>query len=429
MTTSKNDTDFLSSSVAGIDISVGDPLRYSRVSTVYRDIKINSAKYPPLKAPDLNQCSTSCTSTATIVNQFNTLGLMGAKTSCNKHWIRNFDAKNGNNHNWTPDKLQNLSKISFRCLNWKPHTTNYSCTGFPAGSASCKVMQTSPSEFKAKRIFEILGRLELMGIPQIPIPSSQFYTSTSEGDLSCRSNPSSPGDGTYPNPFAVPPASTNSGASYQVIPGIFSAFTPGEFVDPSGGSNQFSAAFSQHFDPTNIKPIFKADEMVTCLPAGAKVELGSDPNLCCTGFIDETRAKCALSDFNDVSVYTNRYVSSAAADLPTGQIDTTTGYIKDPTITAQMACDQQICASGTMTLGFLVSKLITKGQDSQKEEDKLFRFLEKENKNTTDPDNANGILDLFNKGLKLNNHVYCIPKDSSLANATQGDVTVFKCGY
>jgi hypothetical protein len=41
-------------------------------------------------------------------------------------------------------------------------------------------------------------------------------------------------------------------------------------------------------------------------------------------------------------------------------------------------------------------------------------------------DDANGLLDLYKKGLKINTHAYCLP--SNVSAGESGDVQIFSCG-
>ena len=152
------------------------------------------------------------------------------------------------------------------------------------------------------------------------------------------------------------------------------------------------------------------------------MKLGDDPAKCCTGMINSANLKCQLPDYVDVSIYTNRYVSSEAKKLNVSLFDKN-GYIKDAAYAAQIACEKSMCASGTLAYGVLISRLPTPGQTES--DNKYYRFLEG---NTVD--NTNGLLDLYNKGLKLNNHVYCVPKGVAESAAASGadDLTVISCG-
>ena len=191
-----------------------------------------------------------------------------------------------------------------------------------------------------------------------------------------------------------------------------------EYTD---GTNQYlSAIDSNNFK--SMKQIFKSDEVVSCLPAGTKMNLGDDPEKCCTGMINSSNLKCQLPDYIDVSVYTNRYVSSEAKKLNNSMFDKN-GYIKDASYTAQLACEKSMCASGTLAFGVLISRLPTPGQAES--DDKYYRFLE-----GNSVDNTNGLLGLYSKGLKLNNHAYCVPKSVADSASSSGseDLTIISCG-
>jgi hypothetical protein len=167
-----------------------------------------------------------------------------------------------------------------------------------------------------------------------------------------------------------------------------------------------------------MKKIFKSDEVASCLAAGTTVTVGADPKLCCTGFINGKSNKCQLNDFVDVSIYTNRYVSSEAKKLSLSLFNSD-GYIKDPTYVARLACEKSMCASGVLVLGVLISNLPTPGQESIQQ--KNYRFLE----SSSASDNANGLLTLFNQGLKLNTHAYCFP--AGVNAGSSGDLRILSC--
>jgi hypothetical protein len=406
--------------VAGIDFVMNAPQRYSRIATIYKDLyPLATSTYPPMAIAAANACTGgTCPNISTLASQYRTLALLAEKTSCSGHWVRNF-ATGVNNHKWDKSSLQTIDASNFRCLNWKPNTTNNSCLGIAYGLADCKCMNTPPERPKAKAVFAFLGKLELTGIPQIAVESEAFYNSTVEGDMSCLSNPNNAADMTYPNPFGTPAVMTGS---YQVPPNIFAA-TP-TAAEYSGVSNYYAANNAAHF-ASGIKQIFKANEVVACIPTGTTMALTDDPNRCCSGFIDGTRGKCALPDFVDVSVYTNRYVSSAANILPKNSFDTNTGYITDPALVANLACQLQLCASGTLVPGVLLSNMVITGWENfNKPEQKISRFLE----GVPASDDASGMLSLYKQGLKINSHLYCFPKASAAAATTAG-LPVTACGY
>lgn len=395
--------------IPGVDTKMTVSSRYSRLATVYKDMKTDPTNFPYLEVAAKDQCDViGCKNTTNLHldTQFKTFSAFAERTSCSGDWVRNFtDGK----HKWDKTRFQTFSSSLFRCFNWLPtNLAQYTCAGMEKDDPNCALVQTSPYSSKAKGVMNFLGKLELMGIPQVAIESSEFYTTTTEGDMSCRSNPSNQKDQTYPGGD-----SAVAGATY--LPPL-DLYTPGAVAEYTDGSKKlFSAVDAGNF--VGMKQIFKPDEITSCLPAGTTMEVGADPNLCCTGFINAKNNKCQLPDFVDVSVYTNRYVSSEAKKLNANLFDQN-GYIKDPSYVAQLACEKSMCASGTLAYGVLVSRLKTPGQEDL--EDKKFRFLE----GNVKADDGNGLLSIFNQGMKLNTHAYCYPAGS---NSSQ-DLTIISCG-
>jgi len=167
-----------------------------------------------------------------------------------------------------------------------------------------------------------------------------------------------------------------------------------------------------------VKKIF-TNKIRSCIPAGTLVNENTDPALCCTGFINPVSSICQLPDFVDVSVYTNSNVSSAGHKLNRTLFDES-GYIKNSLQVAQLACVYNMCASKTLAFGILISNLQIPGHE-RIDGSKINRFLEGDEMT----DNRNGLLSLFNQGLKLNTHAYCVP--SSMRNSSQEDVKIITC--
>lgn len=398
--------------VPGIDILMSDKNRYSRVATVYRD-QLNDASNSPRNFPVLqvaiaNQCSAGgCMSKSLLTNQFKTFSAYGEKTSCSGDWIRNFD--NGT-HIWEKTKHQKFNPSMFRCMNWLPgFTANkpWTCEGLEDDDPDCNLVQTSPNSAKAKAVMSYLGRLELLGIPQIALESVENFTGATPGDMSCLADPLSHGNEDYPK-------DVNGEDHYKYPSELFATGTPAK--EYSDGTKQYYSAGDITNFGASMKKVFKADEIVSCLPAGTTMAVGADANLCCTGFINGKTNKCQLQDYVDLSVYTNRYVSSEAKKLSTNLFDEY-GYIKEPSYVAQLACEKSMCASGKVAFGVLISNLKKPGQTES--ETKLYRFLQDDSAS----DDANGVLGLYNLGLKLNTHAYCYPASGS----TGEDLTVYSC--
>lgn len=399
--------------VPGIDFGMANSLttknRYSRTATVYKEQKEDPTNYPPLKTAQIDQCSSGsgCASSTALTNQYKTFSAYAEKTSCSGDWIRSFS--NGN-HKWDSTRFQNFNTHMFRCMNWLPESS-WTCAGMEQDDPNCKLIQTSPYSGKGKGVMNFLGKMELMGIPQIAIESEDFYSAVVEADMSCRSDPSDPNNTNYPG------GSTSTALSTFLPPTqIYEIGAVAEYQAVSG-NKLYSAADELNFQ--SMKKIFKADEVVSCIPAGTTMNVGADANLCCTGFINSKTNKCQLPDFVDVSIYTNRYVSSEAKKLSPSLFDSS-GYIRDPSYVAQLACEKKMCASGVLVYGILISKLKTPGQESI--DQKYYRFME----SSVTADDANGLLTLFNKGLKLNTHAYCYP--SGTGSVENEDLTIITCG-
>ena len=374
----------LMASVPGINITISNKLRYSRVATVYKDQINDAANFPKLRVAINNQCAsaTGCLNTIVLPNQYKTFSAYAERTSCTGDWVRNFD--NGN-HKWDDkSRLQSYNPAMFACLNWSDNRRT--CAGLEQNDPACTMIQTSPNSGQAKAVLNLMAQLELTGVPQIAMETQDQYISSN----------------------AVNSCLTNN---------IYAPFANAEYYYPDAVKNVYSAADITNFQ-SPMKNIFKPDEVATCFQAGTTMTVGADPNLCCTGFINSKTNKCQLPDFVDVSVYTNRYISSEAKKLNPGLFDVN-GYIKDPDMVAHLACDKSICASGVVAFGVLISNLKTPGLENV--DSKHLRYLQ-----SVPADDANGLLTMFNKGLKLNTHAYCFPAASS--SNSNGDITIISCG-
>lgn len=401
--------------IPGIDYNISSKLRYTRAATMYKETKTDATTFPELRVAITDQCgaapgipsTTTCQSKDALANQWRTFAGFAEKTSCSGDWIRSFAT---GTHKWETGRFQTFSPTTFQCLNWFPGNGGYTCAGYEADDPNCPIAQTPPTTSKGKDVLNYLARLELMGIPQIALESEDYFSGTSENGLSCKSYPGNRANG-YPTNPAAPTA------TYLAPTQIFAAGAKKEYMD-AAGATYLSAADTTNFKA--YKQVFKADEVVSCLPAGTQMKTGDDPAKCCTGMINATTLKCQLGDYIDVSIYTNRYVSSEAKKLSTTLFDQN-GYIKDAAYAASLACEKQMCASGTLAYGILISRLKTPGLTDA--DTKYYRFLE-----GNAADNVNGLLDLYNKGLKLNNHVYCVPQALASSSTASDDLTIISCG-
>jgi len=410
--------------IIGVSGAIDASNRYSRNGTIFKEQSDQPNIYPQLTVPSIDQCGATgatCFNKSLTDKQFNSIALLASKTSCSDHWVRNF--ANGT-HNWSSAMLQSINPTTFQCLNWAPSlemSAPYTCKGLAEGDTRCSLIQTTPSSSKAKGVLKFFGKMELLGVPQIAIPSEDAYISNSaEGDLSCRSNPANFYDTNYPVD------SGNGTVQYYPPLNIFSNFSLTSMTSPAtvtnfremtdGTQQLYSALDSKNFNAT-FKQIFKADEFVACLPAGTKVNGVQETTKCCSGYINSQTMRCALPDFVDVSLYTNKYISSEGQSLNANFFDED-GYIKDPNYVAELACLKNMCESKKMATGVMISQFKIPGQESL--QSRIFRFIQ----GASTSENINGVdmLSLFKQGLKLNNHVYCIPQSVS-----SNDFTTYNC--
>lgn len=379
-------------------IGLNDPLRYSRMSTIW-DLRtgVQAANHPVLQVQEADACPTggnaSCGDVTNLDQQYNTLSAIGERTCCSGHWVREFSDSNGRGHKWGPEKLQTIPVESFRCYNWSQCSggtcgSNFTCDHTDSSfDPSCRIKTTFPESAQARAIFGWLETLELTGIPQIAIKTSDF------SDIQCN----------------VDPNIQSFAAGGQIPPNIIKE--PGaENAEYDDASNDrlYSAADEDNLNTDNLKTVFSPDKLSCCLPPGTEVERTADPNICCTGFIAAGpggKGICQLQDFTNLSVFFNRYVSSAAKDEPLGNFDQETGYL-NPGAMTRLICDKNACASGHYAPGVVISTLRVPGHESKAEEG-VIRFLD-----GYDPsNNFSGIGDLYDEGLRWNHHYYCVPQE------------------
>jgi len=172
--------------------------------------------------------------------------------------------------------------------------------------------------------------------------------------------------------------------------------------------NNFSTIDTNEGKYSQAKMIFSDNQFSCCVPAGEVPPAGSTDDACCTGFKNATTGKCQLKDYTNVSVYFNRYVSSAAKSLNSGLIDAATGYIINAETVEQLAAQQDVCASGTLARGVALSDLKVPGHEG--DEYNIHRFIDKAGE-------VNGFSELFDAGLHWNTNVYCFPRASGTGAA------------
>ena len=390
-------------SIIGINQDLAENERYSRWNTVVDLVKTGTRapnELPPLEAPVQDQAPKFPLDN--LSNQFQTFGKIAERTCCGGHWVRDFHSSNGGGHQWTPARHQiNVRAQALSCYNWS-NTTDRECGVSVAepDDLNCRVRDIPQSD--AEEILKTLSNLELAGVPQAFFIDNE---NPPDGPLICpdrasiteiafASNPSGTGvDITVPSggDHEIEDSGAPANPYYSLAAALFDA--------PGGKGN---------FNENHIKPIFSQDQVSCCKPAGTLVEAGADANVCCTGFIrniNQDFGRCALPDYTNISVHMNRYVSSIAKDLDSSLFDARTGYINDPSVVEQLACQLDVCASGVLARGISYAALPVPGKQESHPDYTTRRFVQGHEPS----DNANGILDLWRAGLKWNHHVYCAP--------------------
>ncbi len=398
---------FAKESVPGVDTGLSSAKRYSGNSVIYNEVQ--SGTLPTLEAAYPDQCSASsgCMPTSTIQNQYAAFSAMASKMCCTGHWVRNFHDSNGGGHKWHHSKAQKIDLEAFRCLNWlecvdpaNQCPTQFSCAHASSGDdGDCLINVTDNTS--AEVMFDWLNRLELAGIPQIPVRK----TLAADDDLMCKVDPNNQETAgtTY-----IPETARNTTAEYR-----------------ADTIRYYSAADTNNFS-SNIKMIFSPDKISCCVPAGETVKASDSADRCCTGFKTSDN-RCALEDYTNVSLYFNRYVSSAANGLSDALFDPETGFFKSAinapsTALIQLACYNNVCASGKLAQGITLSNLKIPGLAEGAVSNKKKRYLDGHDDASN---NYNGLADLYDIGLRWSNDLYCIPAD--LESDSDNNVKIYDC--
>ena len=128
-----------------------------------------------------------------------------------------------------------------------------------------------------------------------------------------------------------------------------------------------------------------------------------------------------------MSLFFNRYVSSAAAGLSESLFDVRTGFMKSPSVVEQLACELRICQSGRLARGIAHNNLRIEGpnQDQIWIDTTIKRFIDGEDA----INNFGGLDTLYDNGMRLNTNVYCFPPDDgSLPTDANTILNLTDCG-
>ncbi|MCP4913023.1 MAG: hypothetical protein GY909_07880 [Oligoflexia bacterium] len=393
--------------IPGVTSSLTAVNRYSKVATTWNLTQDPSTSfdYPLTRVAASDICGgAGCLALSVIEKQFNTFDAGNTRTCCSGDWIRNFSDEQGGGHSWSPGKMQSVPKNSFKCMNWDVCTTGdgncgpgyFNCdhTDSP-NDGKCRAHFYSDDE--AEPIFDWVETLELTGVPQIAVKSADF------SEVLCRVNPTN-----------------QEAAGNDVMPDILKGIvTDIDYADKAeyadAGRVLFSANYQENFDDDNMKKVFSPDKISCCLPLNSDVPDGADASICCSGFVNGQNNKCQLPDYSNLSVYFNRYISSAAKDEPVSSFDATTGYLNSTSDVIRLACQQNACASGRVRTGISLSNLKVKGHETS--DVFVKRFVDGDDQSN----NQNGFSDLYDAGLRWNTHIYCVPVDSTLDGIVECD--------
>ncbi len=413
VSTSTGEIDFSNKDIPASTINLSDERRYSRTATYADKLasdlnNIGTDELGVLFSAGPNQCDTTvtngCYENTKIDNQFKIIDTIATRTCCSGNWIRNFNQDNGGGHHWKPNKMQNINKKSFQCLNWRKctidTTTPDNSTCASATSFDCshvddpedaKCLAVEASEYEYNKVFEWLHSLELTGIPQL------YIKDRNSDDLVCKVDVND---------------QTKNGSTTIIGDNV-----DGDFILQSGATSEIKDDDSNTYltsnDSTNfgsdIKQVFSKDEFTCCVPAGKKMDKDESVGSCCSGFINDSD-KCCLEDYTNLSVYYNRYVSSGAKDIESSLIDGK-GDLEPETVEA-LAKEQNPCCSGSMGRGIVISAMGIKGHENV--DYTINRYVD----GNDEANNHNGYADLYDAGRRWNNDVYCIPANSDSKNET-----------
>lgn len=414
--------------VPGINIPIDDPKRYSRSHTTYDKQKLEPSRFPAMVASTPRPI-TPKNYTIENVRQYNTLHLNNARMCCTGHWVREFaDGTHGNNggHKFSGSKQQRTDIAILKYLSWHPNndpqvvagsSSNaipYTCVDTNVDTLDCEIKSLVENSTEELKYLKWFGKLELLGIPQVlietnnsssddtfniikPINDDQADISSAKEVLPKTIKPS---DGVS----GIIDAIYNDGGN---LVKYYSAASTGSIENSYEDSNF-------EIGSNKLKKVFSENKFNCCMPTGIEVDETTTNEQCCTGQVTDQNGptRCCLNDFTDLSVYTNRYVSSEGAyangqEVSDNDIDPLTGYIKKE-IVLQMASN--MCCSGKAAYGVAISNLsipinntgIIQGKTTR-------RWLY--NDNIDNATETGGIYTKFQAGLKWNNHVYCVPTE------------------
>lgn len=405
--------------VAGLNTPINSYSRYSKVHTAYDKMTCNLSEVGTTKSFALSLKVANNTAPLAAVqtqtrysqqaSQFKTLDLVNQRTCCTKNWVRHFATTNGGGHRWAENKLQTINKANFVSLNWGPNNfvdsqnnTPYECTSTGYLSPSCEIRDFTNAD--TELYLKFFGALELVGIPQVALMTEDHVMKINNGVAT-----PDPGAGYAPSLPETPDGT--------VLPTNWGYFNETTDFRDSSNKRLYSSANTNALAPT-AKKVFSDSEFSCCLPAGSQVPDGTTQDQCCTGFVANQGSsnvlRCCLPNNTDLTVYLSRYVSSEGRGLPDSAYDPNTGYIKDPAMVELLAKQKNLCCSGEVMRGVAIRKLpipMTGGAWVNQSDawTKRFTYLS----SAVDNNGEFGpIGSAFDAGIRWNDHVYCVTKET-----------------
>ena len=416
--------------VPGVNMSIDSQRRYGLYNVVADILAIENYS-TALQGPVGDDCSlvTGCLDKEERMDhQYRIFPKIPERVCCSGNWIREFHEDNGGGHLWDAEKHQGDFEVeNFQCYNWIDQNEQLDIIG-GAGNKNasfscadsenpldldCGIRSVLPNQ--ANDVLNWLGTLELTGISQASMVRP--WTNVL------------PPIGTYDNLFCEVDITNQTEANTRAqkrIPGVFAPVAQDVAeIEDDDGFEYFSLADMNNFNDEQIKQVFSEDKTVCCIPAGERIPVRNqgenpDPDKCCTGYISPNTGRCALKDYTNVSVYFNRFVSSAAKDVDGDHFDSN-GFIRSTAMVIFLACQKQVCDSGVLARGVAWSHVRVPGRSLENQDILVRQFLDSKNK---EEDDFNGLVQLFQKGLKWNTHLYCVP---SQIDTNAPELVVIQC--
>lgn len=403
--------------VAGVSIPFSDASRYSRTHTAYDKMTCDRTQISSTKSFALSiEAPDATTRMQQILGQYKTLDTINQRTCCTSHWVRSFATENGGGHSFAKTKMQSIDKAIFKHISWSvdnetsvppvPPATEvdsaFECNPTQFTNVSCEIKSLTPAE--ESKYLSFAGALELIGIPQVAIKTNDQVFKLVDDNQN----------------FIAPGAPlTDTDGKAIMLP---SSVANADFQDSSG--LYYSAANYTQMNMTSgskntLKKVFSENEFNCCIPSGQELPDTATASQCCTGFIANVEGpkRCCLPDFTDLTVYTNRYVSSEGRGLPDSAYDSSTGYIKDPGQVKLIAAQKNLCCSGKAMTGVAISQLsipLTGGTYRPADSSSVTRRFNYRTDAVDNNPETGSVGSLFDAGVRWNDHVYCVP--DSLGN-------------